>query len=225
MNSIVIPKGVFLSGLNHSIYREDRITPLLNEMSRYCNKCGVPVVDDQALFCNKCGSKIPEEQRKLLPICKKCGTPVVDNQSMFCNKCGSSIKKSTSETIQIVDTSKKYTHLPLVADETKDKSSFHDEKISFNKPKPVPKRGFFSTKQIQETRCTCSSCGNVWHYGKREAFQNAGNALSNATKDLYACSCCFPLFFLKGKDVKDMNKCPSCGSSAIRKEQITHDVE
>ena len=193
-------------------------------MSRYCNKCGVPVIDDQALFCNKCGSKIPQEQRKILPVCKNCGTPIVDKQSMFCNKCGSSIKKSTSETIQIVDTSKKYAHIPLVADETKDKSYFHDEKISFNKPEPVPKRGYFSTKKIQETRCTCIACGKVWHYGKSEVFGNYAAMCRNAGKTVSACTCCWPMSYMS-REKTDINKCPSCGSNAVKKEQIIHEVE
>lgn len=204
-------------------------------MKRYCNKCGTPVVDDQAIFCNRCGSQIPN----VSSICNSCGATIIDNQSLFCDKCGSPLNKTaTVDRVQNVDmpkirqdppplnkSQKKYSHIPLVADELQKKSSPQYEKKPLNEVEGMSEKRGLVKKQVQETRCTCSACGNVWYYGKREVFHNAGNLLSNATKDLYACSCCFPLFFLQGKEVTDVNKCPNCGSRAIQKEQITHDVE
>ena len=80
------------------------------------------------------------------------------------------------------------------------------------------------TKIITETRHTCNVCGNVWHYGKQEQLQNVGNAMSNAGKGMMCCTGCVPAVFIPDKKVVDLNKCPSCGSKNIRKEQIAHAV-
>lgn len=80
------------------------------------------------------------------------------------------------------------------------------------------------SKKIKETMCTCKSCGNIWHYGKQEAFQNAGNVLSNAGKSASCCTGCLPAALIKDKKVIDFNKCSRCGSRAITKEIVTHEV-
>lgn len=92
-----------------------------------------------------------------------------------------------------------------------------------------------NVKKIKETKCTCKACGKVWFYGKEEAFKNfgeklesAGNSMSNAGKDMMCCSGCLPAAFIPNKqekEVKDLNKCPECGSKAITKEVVVHDVE
>lgn len=89
-------------------------------------------------------------------------------------------------------------------------------------------------KFVKETKCTCVACGNIWYYGKQELFQNkmdrninAGAELSNAGKDMMCCGGCLPTLFMPReqlKQVKDLNKCPACNSSAIKKEQITHEI-
>jgi rRNA maturation endonuclease Nob1 len=205
-------------------------------MVKRCNNCGATVVDDKALFCDSCGSKFPQNPVNRTPVCNGCGNPVIDARSKFCNICGTPINsvngrenlnvksQPTKQTVMDAVPVKKYSHIPLVADDTKKYDSIHDDKITFNKTEPLRTHGSTAAKRIQETRCTCTACGNVWYFGKKEVFQNIGNNLSNATKDLYACACCYPLFFLKGKDTTDLNKCPNCGSRAIRKEQITHEV-
>jgi hypothetical protein len=80
------------------------------------------------------------------------------------------------------------------------------------------------SKTIKETRCTCNSCGNVWHYGKQEALESAGAAMSNAGKGMMCCTGCAPAALIPDKKVADLNKCPECGSKNIRKEQIVHEV-
>lgn len=90
-------------------------------------------------------------------------------------------------------------------------------------------------KKIKETKCTCKACGKVWFYGKEEAMQNLGdkmqnlgNSMSNTGSDMMCCSGCLPAAFLpqkQTKDVKDLSKCPECGSKAIKKEVVVHDVE
>jgi hypothetical protein len=88
-----------------------------------------------------------------------------------------------------------------------------------NIDKKIPK-----TKTITETRCTCNSCGKIWHYGKQEQLQNVGNAMSNVGKSMSCCTGCLPAVFIPDKKVVDLNKCPNCGSKNIKKEQIAHAV-
>lgn len=90
-------------------------------------------------------------------------------------------------------------------------------------------------KQIKETKSTCKACGKVWYYGKEETFQNFGekmenfgNSMSNTGTNMMCCSGCLPALFIpekQEKEVKDLNKCPKCGSKAIVNETVVHDVE
>lgn len=80
-------------------------------------------------------------------------------------------------------------------------------------------------KQIRETKCTCSACGNVWFYGKEDSTIAVGNAMSNCGKSMMCCSGCFPAAFIPDKPVTDLNKCPKCNSRAITKEIVIHEVE
>lgn len=78
--------------------------------------------------------------------------------------------------------------------------------------------------EITETRCTCGSCGNVWHYGKADKLQAQGAAMQNLGKSMMCCSGCGPAAFLPDQDVPDLNKCPQCGSRAVSKTEVTHQV-
>lgn len=80
-------------------------------------------------------------------------------------------------------------------------------------------------RKITETKCTCLSCNNIWHYDKNEQIQNAGVAMQEAGKAMMCCTGCFPALLVPPKQIKDFNKCPKCGSKAIKKEQIVHEVE
>lgn len=92
-----------------------------------------------------------------------------------------------------------------------------------------------SRKKIKETKCTCKACGKVWYYGKQEAVENFGKRmeslgadLSNTGKDLMCCTGCLPALFIpekKQKETKDLNRCPECGSKAVKKETVVHEVE
>lgn len=50
------------------------------------------------------------------------------------------------------------------------------------------------------------------------------NALSNVSKAMMCCSGCFPALLIQDKKVIDLNKCPKCGSIAVKKEIIIHNV-
>lgn len=79
-------------------------------------------------------------------------------------------------------------------------------------------------RTISETRVTCKSCGNMWHYGKAEQFEAAGAAMSNVGKSMMCCTGCAPAVLIPDKQVVDLNKCKKCGSAAITKEVVTHQV-
>lgn len=81
------------------------------------------------------------------------------------------------------------------------------------------------SKKIKETKCTCKSCGNIWHYGKQEIIEQAGAALENIGKSMMCCSGCFlPAVLIPDKKIVDLNKCPKCGSRAIIKEEVTYEL-
>ncbi|MDY6896406.1 MAG: hypothetical protein SVO01_13465 [Thermotogota bacterium] len=79
-------------------------------------------------------------------------------------------------------------------------------------------------KVVKETKCTCNACGNVWYYGKQEAWEQKANTMSNVGKSLACCSGCLPSLFIPDKKVVDLDKCPKCGSKAIKKEEVMHSV-
>lgn len=91
------------------------------------------------------------------------------------------------------------------------------------------------TRKIQETKCTCVACGNVWFYGKEEVaeqtaqqIENLGNALSNCGKTMMCCSGCLPAIFIPEKqmtEVPDLDQCDRCGSKAVKKAIVVHHVE
>jgi DNA-directed RNA polymerase subunit RPC12/RpoP len=206
-------------------------------MVKQCPNCGASAVDDQSIFCNKCGTQLSEEPINNLPICNKCGSPAVDEKALFCNRCGNSIQNQQKEKIpinnkpqlkpekiEIDESPKKYAHIPLVAENTEKKGNPQDEKISFNKIETLPKRNGIGPKRIQETRCTCSACGKVWYYGKKDVYNNVSKQIRNAGKTISGASCCcWPMSYMNREET-DMGKCPSCGSKAVIKEQITHEV-
>jgi len=78
--------------------------------------------------------------------------------------------------------------------------------------------------RIRETRCECKACGNVWFYGKSERMKNVGNEMQNLGKGMMCCTGCAPAAFIRKRNVIDYNKCPKCGSRAISKSVVTHDV-
>jgi len=78
--------------------------------------------------------------------------------------------------------------------------------------------------KVTETKCTCTACGNQRFYGKGEAISNCGAQMQNFGKGMMCCTGCLPAIFISDKEVKDLDKCPECGSKAIDKKQITHYV-
>lgn len=97
-------------------------------------------------------------------------------------------------------------------------SAKKEKKSNITAQKPI------KVRQITETRSACKACGNIWFYGKSDSLEQAGNAMSNCGKSTMCCTCS-PLFMLvPNKKVTDLNKCPKCGSRAIIKEKVIHDV-
>ena len=102
------------------------------------------------------------------------------------------------------------------------------DSTSFNQIEIIPIDSNPVKRQIEETKCTCSGCGNIWFFGKKDvSVQQEKNCMmmeKNACAG--ACPCCLPLaFFGNEPRYNDPDKCPKCGSRAIKKEQIIHEVE
>ncbi len=79
-------------------------------------------------------------------------------------------------------------------------------------------------KVIQETKCTCSACGNIWYYGKQEESEQKRNIQNNKAKAMACCTGCLPALLIPSKKITDMDKCPKCGSRAVKKELVSHEV-
>jgi len=79
-------------------------------------------------------------------------------------------------------------------------------------------------KKIRETKCICKSCGNIWFYGKEDVSKSKANAVGNLGKACMCCSGCWPALLIPEHKVIDFNKCPKCGSRAVEKKIIVHNV-
>lgn len=82
-------------------------------------------------------------------------------------------------------------------------------------------------KQIQETKNTCQACGNVWFYGKEEVLKAKGKSTKKCGEDMQNCGnalSCRPTVPFHDETI-DLNKCPKCGSRAIKKENVIHNVD
>lgn len=80
-------------------------------------------------------------------------------------------------------------------------------------------------KRICETKCSCCACGNIWFYGKQEVAENNAALMMNLGKTGMFCSGCLPALLIPDKKVTDLNRCPKCGSKAIRTEVVTYEVQ
>jgi hypothetical protein len=138
-------------------------------------------------------------------ICKKCKTKLSENAN-FCGNCGEKIvscKKNTENN----EISKNIKH------EKVREGAY--ERIKLTKD---------GIKEIRETKCICTSCNNIWFYGKEEVDEQNANIKDNCLKASLCCSGCFPALFLPDKKIVDFNKCPKCNSKAVRTEVVTYDV-
>jgi predicted RNA-binding Zn-ribbon protein involved in translation (DUF1610 family) len=88
----------------------------------------------------------------------------------------------------------------------------------------VKKESIGTRRKIKETKCKCKSCGKIWHYGKTEVLNSAADNLSTFGKDMMCCTGCMPALFIPDKKVTDLNKCPNCGSKAIYKKEVIHEI-
>jgi len=79
-------------------------------------------------------------------------------------------------------------------------------------------------KKIREIKSTCKACGNTWYYGKEEIKEQQQAKMESAGKSLMCCGGCLPALLIPSKKVIDLDKCPKCGSRAIDKEEVVHEV-
>ena len=144
-------------------------------------------------------------------ICPKCSREYDDTWKV-CLQCRSPLIKKQVEKIEVAE---------VVIDPGKE-------------PPGIKLRFEDTSKKIKETKCTCAACGNIWYYGKEELrrnkserIKNSGREMSNLSNNMLCCGGCLPALFMPDKHiipVKDLNKCPKCNSSAIKKEEIIHEI-
>lgn len=164
------------------------------------------------------------------PLCKSCGAQSTAG-SRFCLNCGGKLSEEEQEAKGLEPVQRRpikflfinfeplYYFVKRNIDRTKTDRYDMENPVDTQIRQPKAEK-----KTITETRCTCNSCGKVWHYGKQEQIQNVGNAMSNVGKSMSCCTGCLPAVFIPDKKVVNLNKCPECGSKNIRKEQIVHAV-
>ena len=70
------------------------------------------------------------------------------------------------------------------------------------------------TRKASEIRNTCNACGKVWHV-------SSGDVASEAGKSLMCFSGCLPAGFF----VKELGKCPQCGSRNVTKEWVEYELQ
>jgi predicted RNA-binding Zn-ribbon protein involved in translation (DUF1610 family) len=90
----------------------------------------------------------------------------------------------------------------------------------------VPPASSRFTRKVKEMRATCSACGHVWHYKWGEEFQKKMDNFSTESSklgcNLMTCGCLNA--FMQPKRTIPVGRCPKCGSSAISRETVTHEI-
>lgn len=129
----------------------------------------------------------------------------------ICTKCD--IKRGMAESKKIWAEGK---------EERKQMKQKHIEEFEKKKQDFLDRKN--APKKITENRGTCQSCGNIWHYGKEEQWENVSNTMHNVGKSMMCCTGCLPAVFLSDKKITDFSKCPKCGSKAVKTKQVTHEV-
>jgi len=79
--------------------------------------------------------------------------------------------------------------------------------------------------KIEEFKCICSGCNNLWFYTESDLAQSQRNEAINKMKTGVGLLGCVPLLFIKGQDVIDYDRCPKCGSRSISKEKVTSEID
>lgn len=80
------------------------------------------------------------------------------------------------------------------------------------------------TRKLSETKATCKACGHVYYFGKTDELEHLGTEMENCSNAMMCCGGCWPMIFAPQKKAVDPNKCPKCGSRAIQKEKVVHEV-
>ncbi|MFH1962665.1 MAG: hypothetical protein ABIJ30_07315 [bacterium] len=70
-------------------------------------------------------------------------------------------------------------------------------------------------KKVKETRATCKACGHVWHY-------TGEDRVTDVSAQAQCCPCFQPF---QKKPKVETSRCPKCGSSAISREKVVHEIE
>ncbi len=76
-------------------------------------------------------------------------------------------------------------------------------------------------KKVKETQAKCTACGHVWHYLSSDKLAGCGEEMQKLGCSMMTCGC-LSMFYTKTHSMHD--KCPKCGSRAIKREKIEHNV-
>lgn len=78
-------------------------------------------------------------------------------------------------------------------------------------------------KQVLEYECTCTRCNKVFYYNSDEYLKNLSDKLLASGLSDLSLGLLKPKAAVAGSlvdaKVKDFDKCPNCGSIALRKEE------
>ena len=66
-------------------------------------------------------------------------------------------------------------------------------------------------KKHSQTKCICTSCGDIFYYGDYDVIKNAANIFHGSLYSL--------------NQYKDLEQCPKCGSRAIKKKEVYYWVD
>jgi len=78
---------------------------------------------------------------------------------------------------------------------------------------------------ITETKAACQACSEIWYYGKKDKQEQFSNQYNNTcTKPALCCTCSPLALLIPDKKIIELNKCPKCGSRAVKTELVTHNV-
>lgn len=76
---------------------------------------------------------------------------------------------------------------------------------------------------IEEVECDCQACGNRWYISALDKSEESTQQDREDVRCFLCCTGCFPALLIPDKNI-DLGKCPKCGSRAIKKKAIKHEV-
>ncbi len=80
------------------------------------------------------------------------------------------------------------------------------------------------TRKISEIKATCQACGHIYFFDKTDQLTHMGAEMEKTGQAMMCCGGCWPMAFAPQKQTVDPSRCPKCGSRAVQKEKIVHEI-